>query len=60
MFSRTEAARQIGVRRETLWRWEQEGRAKPSKRHARSGNPIYTADDIERLHQWKDAIVDNV
>ncbi|MCD6351274.1 MAG: MerR family transcriptional regulator, partial [Armatimonadetes bacterium] len=45
-YSRKEAARALGVHKDTLRRWERRGIAKPQWRNQR---PIYTAAEIRRL-----------
>jgi excisionase family DNA binding protein len=57
-YSMKEAARQIGVHKLTLYKWEREGKIPPAKRYARKNERVYSDEDIARIIAWKDAIVD--
>ena len=47
-----EAARQVGVDRSTLYRWERRGRVTPLRDYR--GWRFYCAEDIERLRKWRE------
>ena len=47
-----EAARQVGVDRSTLYRWERRGMVTPLRDYR--GWRFYCAEDIERLRKWRE------
>ncbi|MFL6760104.1 MerR family transcriptional regulator [Sphingomonas sp.] len=57
-YSMGEAAKKIGVHKLTLYRWEREKKIPPAKRYARKNERVYSDEDIQRILEWKDAIVD--
>jgi DNA (cytosine-5)-methyltransferase 1 len=54
-FTNGEAAREIGVTKNTLFRWEKNGLIAPAKRD-RNNHRVYTREDIEKIKQWKNEI----
>lgn len=50
----TQAAKVLGVHRETLYYWIKKGRIKPKRDHR--GYPVFTSIDIENLIKWKNTI----
>ena len=52
------AAALIGVHKLTLYRWENEGKIPPAKRFARKNERVYTDEDVQRIKEWKDRIID--
>ena len=52
------AAALIGVHKLTLYRWEKDGKIPPAKRFARKNERVYTDEDIQRIREWKDRIID--
>ena len=65
-YTNLEAARQVGVTKNTLWRWE-ERKKKGDPRYAdfpvppriaHSNHRVYTDADIARIKAWKDRIVE--
>ena len=56
-FTMIQAAGKIGVTKNTLYRWEKEGRIVRAKRD-RNNFRVYTSDDINKIKEWKDRITD--
>ncbi|MFN2453463.1 MAG: MerR family transcriptional regulator [Pyrinomonadaceae bacterium] len=56
-FGRGEAAKRIGVTKNTLFRWEKKGLINPAKRD-RNNYCVYTSEDIEKIKKWKNEIKD--
>lgn len=52
------AAKALGVSKETLYRWEKQGKIPPAKRVARNNQRVYTPEDILKIREFKDAIRD--
>jgi excisionase family DNA binding protein len=57
-YSMKQAAAQLGVHKLTLYRWERTGQIPAAKRFARKNERVYTDEDIQRIRDWKDQIVD--
>lgn len=53
-YSIADAAKLLGVSRDTLRRWEKQQKVAPVRRD-RNGDRIYTDEDIQRIQQWADA-----
>jgi DNA-binding transcriptional MerR regulator len=50
----TQAAKELGVARQTLYYWIKKGWVKP-KRDYRN-YPVFTGDDIRRIRDWKNKL----
>ena len=51
-------AEKVGVHSATLRKWEESGKISPAKRLARNNTRIYTDDDIQRILEWKNKIIE--
>ena len=54
-FSSSEIMKEIGVSRQTLWRWRQEGKI-PLGHRFRDGRILFTSDEIESIRQFANRI----
>ena len=50
-FSTTEILQELGISRQTLWRWRQEGKIPPGHRY-RDGKVLFTACEVEMIKQF--------
>jgi DNA-binding transcriptional MerR regulator len=57
-YNMKKAAELIGVHKLTLYRWEKAGKVPRAKRFARKNERVYTDEDIARIKEWKDRIID--
>lgn len=53
-----QAAEQLGIHKITLYRWEKEGKIQAPKRLMRNKERIFSDEDIARIRDWKDKIID--
>ena len=51
----SEAAEQLGVARQTLWRWRKEGRIPPGRRY-RGREVIFTSEEVEEARQYANRV----
>ena len=56
-FSMKEAAKRVGVTKNTLFRWEKQNKIPPPKRD-RNGWRVYAAEDIPKILVFKNKIID--
>jgi len=57
-FTMSQAAKELGVAKSTLYRWEKAKKIAAPKRLARTNERIYTKEDIEKIREWKDKTVE--
>jgi excisionase family DNA binding protein len=57
-YTMSKAAKELGVSKSTLFRWEKDGKISAPKRLARTNSRVYTDDDIKRIREWKDKLKD--
>ena len=57
-FSLTEVAQKLGVTKMTIYRWERQKKVPAPKRLVRTNKRIYTQDDVARLIDFRDAVID--
>ena len=50
-FSTTEILQELGISRQTLWRWRQEGKIPLGHRY-RDGKVLFTACEVEAIQQF--------
>jgi transcriptional regulator with XRE-family HTH domain len=50
-FSAAEVAREVGVSRQTLWRWRQDGKI-PSGRRYRDHQVVFTSDEFAAVREF--------
>ncbi len=50
-FSTTELVDELGVSRQTLWRWRQDGKI-PVGQRFRDGKVLFTEDDVEAAREY--------
>lgn len=55
-FNMREAARELGVTRQTLYYWFKKGWVKP-KRDYRNF-PVFTKDDLKKINKWRECLRD--
>lgn len=49
------AAEAVGISRQTLWRWRQEGRV-PAGHRFRDKQILFTADELEQIRQYANRV----
>ena len=54
-FSASEILGQIGVTRQTLWRWRQEEKIPPGQRY-RDGKVLFTTEQVEQIKEFANRI----
>jgi excisionase family DNA binding protein len=57
-FSLTEVADRIGVNKMTIYRWERQNKVPAPKRLRRTNKRLYTEDDVAKLINFRDAVID--
>lgn len=55
-FTATGVASEIGVCRQTLWRWRQSGKIPSGHRH-RTGQVLFTGDEVEMICAYANRVV---
>jgi predicted DNA-binding transcriptional regulator AlpA len=50
-----EVAEEVGVSRQTLWRWQQEQKIPPGKRY-RGRMLVFTADEVDEIREYADRL----
>lgn len=50
-FTATEVAKEIGVVRQTLWRWRQDRKIPPGRRY-RDRQILFTPEEVERIKEF--------
>jgi excisionase family DNA binding protein len=58
MLSLTEVAERVGVNKMTIYRWERQKKVPAPKRLVRTNKRLYTEDDVARLIDFRDAVID--
>ncbi|MCX5784123.1 MAG: MerR family transcriptional regulator [Elusimicrobia bacterium] len=53
-YNMVEAAKQLGVTRQTIYYWMKKGWVKPSRDYR--DFPIFTETDLKKLKKWKETI----
>ena len=51
-----EVVDELGVSRQTLWRWRQEGKIPPGYRRNRDRRVLFTADEVEVIQQFANQV----
>ena len=51
-----EVLRKIDVSRQTLWRWRKHEEIPAGRRHPRSGQVLFTADEFEEIRSFADRL----
>jgi predicted DNA-binding transcriptional regulator AlpA len=54
-FPATEVIKKLGIARQTLWRWRQEGKIPPGHRY-RDKQLLFTSDEVEAIVQFANRI----
>jgi predicted site-specific integrase-resolvase len=54
-FSTTQILQELGISRQTLWRWRQQGKIPPGHRY-RDGKVLFTAREVEAIKQFANHI----
>ena len=54
-FSTAEVTEEVGISRQTLWRWRQEGRIPPGHRY-RNRNVLFTTHEVETIRHFANRI----
>ena len=54
-FSAGEVTEELGISRQTLWRWRQEGHIPPGNRY-RNRNILFTAHEVEVIRQFANRV----
>lgn len=57
-YTMLEAAKEVGVDKSTLYRWETKGLITKPKRCARTNARMYTEAEVEAIKQFKNKLVD--
>jgi hypothetical protein len=57
-YSMGKAAKELGISKETLYRWEKKGKIPKAKRVVRNNQRVYTPEDILKIREFKDEIDD--
>ena len=60
MLSLAEVAAKIGVNKMTIDRWEKQGKVQAPKRLKRTNKRLYSEEDVDRLIQFRDAVIEPV
>jgi transposase-like protein len=55
LFTATEVAKDVGVVRQTLWRWRRQGRI-PLGRRYRDHEILYTCDELDSIRQFSNRL----
>ena len=50
-FSAAEVVKELGVSRQTLWRWRQQGKI-PAGQRFRDGKILFTAEEVKAIQQF--------
>ncbi len=53
-YNASEAAKELGIARQTLYYWIKKGWVKP-KRDYRD-YPVFTADDLKKINEWRNKL----
>ncbi len=54
-FSAAEVTQELGISRQTLWRWRQEGRIPPGHRY-RNRRVLFTTHEVEAIRQFANRV----
>ena len=54
-FSTNHILQQVGISRQTLWRWRQEGKIPPGHRY-RDGKVLFTSCEVEIIKRFADHV----
>jgi predicted DNA-binding transcriptional regulator AlpA len=54
-FSTAELTKELGISRQTLWRWRQEGKIPPGNRY-RNRNVLFTTHEVEAIRHFANRI----
>lgn len=54
-YSAADVVRDIGVSRQTLWRWRQDGKVPPGRRY-RDRQILFTAAELEQIREYANRI----